>query len=240
VVTFSINQSDAVTAVSEFLKKDTLANFEINQEIHVITNFVDVKRFQHINKDHFKKIFAPNDEIIFTHISNFRKVKRVEDVIHTFAKVRKEKPSKLLMIGDGPERPMAEELCRELGICDDVRYLGKQDKLEELLSISDIFLLPSEYESFGLAALEAMACKVPVISSNTGGLAEINVHGVTGYLANVGDTETMANYALSILKDDATLNQFKNNALAHAHKFNIDIIIPQYEFLYEQVLAKAN
>lgn len=238
VVTFSINQSDAVTSVSHFLKKETLEYFDIKKEIHVITNFVDVNRFQHVNKDHFKKIFAPNGEIIFTHISNFRKVKRVEDVIHTFEKVRRQRPCKLLMIGDGPERPMAENLCRELHICDDVRYLGKQDKLEELLSISDIFLLPSEYESFGLAALEAMACEVPVISSNTGGLAEINVHGETGFLANVGDTESMANYALEILKDETTLKEFKSRALARARMFNIDLIIPQYEQLYKDVLSR--
>jgi L-malate glycosyltransferase len=237
VVTYSINQSDAITAVSEYLKKETNESFAIEKPIHVITNFVDVKRFQPSNKDHFKQMIAPDGEAIFTHISNFRKVKRVEDVVYMFEKVRRKIKAKLLMIGDGPERQGAELLCRELGICDDIRFLGKQDKLEELLAISDIFVLPSEYESFGLAALEAMACRVPVISSNTGGLAEINEHGVTGYLANVGDTESMANYALSILQDQETLSKFKEAALQHAKQFNIDKIIPQYEALYAEVLA---
>ena len=176
VVTFSINESDAITAVSENLKQETLSSFDIEKEIHVITNFVDIKRFSQSNKDHFRKMLAPNGEKILAHVSNFRKVKRVEDVIYTFEKVRSKIPCKLLMIGDGPERQTMEQLCRELGTCDDIRFLGKQDKLEEILSITDLFMLPSAYESFGLAALEAMACRVPVISSNAGGIPEINIH----------------------------------------------------------------
>jgi L-malate glycosyltransferase len=236
VVTFSMNESDAITSVSQNLKAETLAHFKVEKEIHVITNFVDIKRFQHSNKDHFKKMLAPNGEKILTHVSNFRKVKRVEDVIQIFAKVHKQTPCKLLMIGDGPERPMAEQLCRDLQICDAIRFLGKQEKLEEILSITDVFILPSEYESFGLAALEAMACRVPVVSSNTGGLAEINAHGITGFLANVGDTDTMAAHVMELLIDEKKLETFKQNAYDHACTFNIDQIIPQYEKLYESVL----
>ncbi|GBL35042.1 N-acetyl-alpha-D-glucosaminyl L-malate synthase [Filimonas sp.] len=239
VVTFSINESDAITAVSENLKAETLSSFDIKKEIHVITNFVDIKRFSQSNKDHFRKMLAPNGEKILAHVSNFRKVKRVEDVIYTFEKVRSEIPCKLLMIGDGPERQTMEQLCRELGTCEDIRFLGKQDKLEEILSITDLFMLPSAYESFGLAALEAMACRVPVISSNAGGIPEINIHGVTGYLTDVGDIELMAKYSLDLLKDEAKLEQFKENALNQAQKFHINNIIPLYEALYERVLAKA-
>ncbi|HOZ50972.1 MAG TPA: N-acetyl-alpha-D-glucosaminyl L-malate synthase BshA [Chitinophagaceae bacterium] len=236
VVTFSINESDAITAVSENLKAETLASFEIEKEIHVITNFVDIKRFSQSNKDHFRKMLAPNGEKILAHVSNFRKVKRVEDVIYTFDKIRKEIPCKLLMIGDGPERQTMEQLCRELGTCEDIRFLGKQEKLEEILSITDLFMLPSAYESFGLAALEAMACRVPVISSNAGGIPEINIHGVTGYLTDVGDIESMAKFSLELLNDDAKLEEFKENALKQAEKFHINQIIPMYESLYESVL----
>jgi N-acetyl-alpha-D-glucosaminyl L-malate synthase BshA len=239
VVTFSINESDAITAVSENLKQETLSSFDIEKEIHVITNFVDIKRFSQSNKDHFRKMLAPNGEKILAHVSNFRKVKRVEDVIYTFKKVRSAIPCKLLMIGDGPERQTMEQLCRELGTCDDIRFLGKQDKLEEILSITDLFMLPSAYESFGLAALEAMACRVPVISSNAGGIPEINIHGVTGYLTDVGDIESMAKYSLELLRDKTKLEQFKENALNQAQKFHINQIIPLYEALYEKVLAKA-
>jgi N-acetyl-alpha-D-glucosaminyl L-malate synthase BshA len=239
VVTFSINESDAITAVSENLKQETLSSFDIEKEIHVITNFVDIKRFSQSNKDHFRKMLAPNGEKILAHVSNFRKVKRVEDVIYTFEKVRSTIPCKLLMIGDGPERQTMEQLCRELGTCDDIRFLGKQDKLEEILSITDLFMLPSAYESFGLAALEAMACRVPVISSNAGGIPEINIHGVTGYLTDVGDIESMAKYSLELLRDETKLEEFKKNALNQAQKFHINQIIPLYEALYEKVLAKA-
>ncbi|MEZ5047234.1 MAG: N-acetyl-alpha-D-glucosaminyl L-malate synthase BshA [Chitinophagaceae bacterium] len=239
VVTFSINESDAITAVSENLKEETLNNFSITKEIHVIPNFVDIKRFQHVNKEHFKKMLAPNGEKILVHVSNFRKVKRVEDVIYAFAKIRTQVPSKLLMIGDGPERPQMEQLCRDLGTCDDIRFLGKQEKLEEILSISDLFILPSAYESFGLAALEAMGCQVPVISSNAGGLSEINIHGETGYLTNVGDVEAITKYAVELLSNDKKLNEFKQNALTQAQQFNIEKIIPMYEKLYFSFYKKA-
>ncbi|MEZ5016241.1 MAG: N-acetyl-alpha-D-glucosaminyl L-malate synthase BshA [Flavipsychrobacter sp.] len=237
VVTFSINESDAITAVSESLKEETFASFDIEKEIKVIPNFVDTKRFRQSNKDHFKKMVAPNDERIMVHASNFRKVKRVDDVIKVFKLVNEQMPSKLLMVGDGPERQNAEEMCRQMNICDDIRFLGKQEEMDEILSISDLFILPSAHESFGLSALEAMACRVPVISTNAGGLSEINKEGVTGFLANVGDVDTMAKHAMSILKDDATLNKFKAAAAKHAELFEQDKIVPVYEQLYEEVIA---
>lgn len=239
VVTFSINESDAITAVSENLKEETYRSFPINKDIQVIPNFVDLQRFHQSNKDHFKKMLAPNGERILAHVSNFRKVKRVDDVIKIFQRVREQLPSKLLMIGDGPERQAAEELCRKSGVCHDIRFLGKQEQMEEILSITDLFLLPSEYESFGLAALEAMACGVPVVSSNTGGIPEINIEGVTGFLSNVGDTDDMAAHAVYILKDDNTLKEFKRNALEQADKFTIDKIVPIYENLYQEVAEKS-
>lgn len=238
VVTFSINESDAITAVSENLRAETFKSFAIEKEIHVIPNFVDANRFHLTNKEHFKKMLAPNGERILAHVSNFRKVKRVEDVLAVFQKVREKMPSKLLMIGDGPERQTAEDLCRRLDICNDIRFLGKQDQMEEILNIADLFLLPSQYESFGLAALEAMACGVPVISSNAGGLPEINIQGKTGFLAEVGDVDTMAADAMTILGSDESLQQFKENALAHAAEFSIDKIVPLYENLYEEVAHK--
>lgn len=236
VVTFSINESDAITAVSENLRDETNRSFVIEKKIHVIPNFVDIKRFSHSNKDHFKKMLAPNNEKILAHVSNFRKVKRVEDVVHAFEKIRQEIPCKLLMIGDGPERQHMEQLCRELGTCDDIRFLGKQEQVEEILSISDLFLLPSAYESFGLAALEAMGCEVPVISSNAGGIPEINIHGVTGFLTEVGDIDAIAKYSLELLQDEDKLKLFKKNALAQAQKFNINNIIPLYENLYASLV----
>lgn len=237
VVTFSINESDAITAVSNNLKEETFKSFKIEKDIHVIPNFVDVQRFYKSNKEHFKKMLAPNGERILTHVSNFRKVKRVEDVVRVFQSVREIIPSKLLMIGDGPERQTAEELARHLGIYNEVRFLGKQEEIDEILSISDLFLLPSEYESFGLSALEAMACGVPVLSTNSGGLAEINIHGVTGYLSDVGDIQDMAKHAIHILSEDDTLQQFKKAAIHHARKFEKKHIVPMYERLYEEVIA---
>lgn len=237
VVTFSINESDAITAVSDNLKDETFRHFNIEKEIIVIPNFVDTDRFQHSNKEHFKKMLAPNGERILAHVSNFRKVKRVEDVVTMFEKVHKQLPSKLLMIGDGPERQNIEEYCRTLNICSDIRFLGKQDQVDEILSITDLFLLPSQYESFGLSALEAMACGVPVISTNAGGLPEINVQGVTGYMSEVGDTDDMAKHAIEMLKDEDKLKQFKQNAIAHARTFSRQRIIPLYEQLYESVVA---
>jgi N-acetyl-alpha-D-glucosaminyl L-malate synthase BshA len=236
VVTFSINESDAITAVSDSLKKETLDSFNIEKEIHVIPNFVDVKRFHHTDKNHFKQMLAPDGERILVHVSNFRSVKRVPDVIKIFAEVKKVIPAKLLMIGDGPERQNAEELARAMGLYSDVRFLGKQEQINEILSISDLFLLPSATESFGLSALEAMACSVPVVSTNAGGLPEINVDGKTGYLSEVGDTDAMAANAIHILSDDDRLLHFKKAAIAHARKFEKQHIIPQYEQLYTQVI----
>jgi N-acetyl-alpha-D-glucosaminyl L-malate synthase BshA len=215
VVTFSINESDAITAVSDSLKKETLDSFNIEKEIHVIPNFVDVKRFHHTDKNHFKQMLAPDGERILVHVSNFRSVKRVPDVIKIFAEVKKAIPAKLLMIGDGPERQNAEEMARSMGLYADVRFLGKQEQINEILSISDLFLLPSATESFGLSALEAMACSVPVVSTNAGGLPEINVHGKTGFLSDVGDTEAMAAHAIYILSDSERLQHFKKAAIAH-------------------------
>ncbi len=237
IVTFSLNQSTAITAVSHNLKHETLNNFNIQKEIDVIYNFVDVQRFQKKEKEHFKRMIAPNGERIITHVSNFRKVKRVDDVIKIFEKIRKEVPSKLIMIGDGPERTEAEELVKQFcNLQTDVRFLGKQEQVEEIFSISDLFLLPSAYESFGLAALEAMACGIPVISSNAGGLPEINQHGVTGYLSDVGDVADMAKNSIRILKDDATLTSFKEAAYQQAHSFTIDKVVPEYEALYIRVI----
>lgn len=238
VVTFSINESDAVTAVSQNLKEETYKSFPIEKDIRVIPNFVDVARFRHTNKDHFKKMLAPMGERILAHVSNFRKVKRVEDVIHVFEKVHQKIPSKLLMIGDGPERQHAEDLVRNSGICNDVRFLGKQEQMDEILSITDLFLLPSQYESFGLSALEAMSCGVPVVSSNAGGIPEINIHEQTGFLSEVGDVEDMAKNALHILSETSILNQFKERALTHAKNFEKSHIIPIYEALYDEVMSK--
>jgi len=238
VVTFSINQSDGVTAVSEDLKKETLEHFKITNEIKVIPNFIDLAKFKKQKKDHFKKAICPNNEMLVVHTSNFRKVKRIGDVISVFYNIHKEIPSKLLMIGDGPERAHAEQQCRDMGICDDIRFLGKLEAVEEVLSVADLFLMPSEKESFGLAALEAMACEVPVVSSNTGGIPELNIHGVTGFLSNIGDIDDMTRNALHIL-DKKNLPKFKQNALARAQEFDISRILPIYEAYYQKVMEKA-
>ena len=239
VVTFSINKSDGVTAVSEHLRKDTYEFFDIENEIRVIPNFIDLTRFSLKAKDHFKKAIAPAGEKILIHTSNFRKVKRTQDVIRIFAKVIQKIPSKLLMVGDGEERSECEQLCRDLGVGDNVRFLGKQDAIEEILSVSDLFLMPSQSESFGLAALEAMACKVPVISTNAGGLPELNVEGVTGFLKDIGDVDGMAEKAIYILENEARLKTFKENALARAKEFDLSIILPMYENYYIEVIEKS-
>lgn len=236
VVRFSILQSDGVTAVSESLKKETYNLFNVDNCIKVIPNFIDFREFRKYNKDHFKKAIAPNGEFILMHTSNFRKVKRVEDVITVFYQVWKQKPAKLILVGDGPERKPAEQLCRDLGLGDAVLFLGKQDAIGELLAVADIFLLPSESESFGLAALEAMACQVPVISSNAGGIPEINIHAQTGFLSAIGDTDDMAVNCLFILEDEHRLQQFKNNALQQAKRFDVQEIVPQYEAFYQTVI----
>jgi len=238
VVAFSINQSDAITAVSQNLRDETYKTFKIEKQIEVIYNFVDVKRFTRKPIDAFKKVIAPDGERVLMHASNFRKIKRVQDVVKIFHAVRKQIPSKLLFVGDGPERATAEQLCRQLGVCDDVRFVGKQEQMEDILAIADLFLLTSEYESFGLAALEAMAAGVPVVSTNAGGLGEIMIEGVTGYMGNVGDVETMSRHAIAILENEETLNQFKRGASEQANKFDISNIIPLYEKLYDEVLSK--
>lgn len=237
VVTFSINQSNGVTAVSEDLRKETLMQFEITRDIRVIPNFIDLERFKKRALGHFRMAICPNDEKLIVHTSNFRKVKRVQDVIMTFDRIRRQIPSKLLLVGDGPERASMEMLCRELGNCQDVRFLGKLDAVEEVLSVCDLFLMPSEKESFGLAALEAMACEVPVVSTNTGGLPELNVHGVTGFMSNVGDIDSMVTYSLQVL-EDAQLPRFKAAALARAKEFDISRVMPKYEEYYKEILAE--
>ena len=238
VVTFSINQSDGVTAVSEHLRKETYASFQITNEIEVIPNFIDLEKFKKQRKEHFKKAICPNGEALIVHTSNFRRVKRVQDVINVFANLHNEIPSKLLMIGDGPDRTKGETMCRELDIVDDVRFLGKLEAVEEVLSVADLFLMPSEKESFGLAALEAMACEVPVISSDAGGLPELNVQGVTGFMSRVGDVEDMTKKALFIL-DKNNLPTFKHNALKRAKEFDISRILPLYENYYLKILEKS-
>ncbi len=239
VVAFSINKSDGVTAVSEWLREQTLETFDVTRNIEVIYNFINVDRFQRSDKEHFKKAIAPEGERVLVHVSNFRKVKRVEDVIRVFERVTSVLPAKLLLIGDGPERRPAEQLCRELGLCENIRFLGKQDAIEELLAVADLFIMPSETESFGLAALEAMACEVPVISTNAGGLPEVNIDGETGFLSNIGDVEDMADKALRILRNENVLRQFRANALAQARRFDIKHILPKYEAYYEEVLRTA-
>jgi len=238
VVAFSINKSDGVTAVSRHLRQQTCEQLKIKKEIEVIYNFIDFSRFSRLNKEHFRKAIAPEGEKILVHTSNFRKVKRIEDVIKAFEIIQQKVPSKLLLVGDGPERPRLERMTRELGLFEHVRFLGKQDAIEEILAVADLFLIPSENESFGLAALEAMACQVPVISSNAGGLPEVNIHGVTGCLADVGDYESMAEHALMLLQDDEMLKTYRKHALEQARKFDISIVLPQYEAYYQKVVER--
>ena len=238
VVTYSINQSDGVTAVSEDLRKDTFKHFNITRDIQVIPNFIDLEKFQRQRKDHFKTAICPNGEKLIVHTSNFRKVKRVDDVVKIFKKIADTVPARLLLVGDGPERGHIEGLCRELGIYDEVRFLGKLEAVEEVLSVADLFLMPSEKESFGLAALEAMACQVPVISSNAGGIPELNIDGVTGFTASIGDVEEMTTKALHILSEEH-LDTFKHNALERAKEFDIEKVLPLYVAHYNQVLESV-
>ncbi|MEX0773712.1 MAG: N-acetyl-alpha-D-glucosaminyl L-malate synthase BshA [Balneolales bacterium] len=236
VVTFSINQSDGVTAVSDYLKQETYDRFDLDKPIEVIPNFVDTERFNKTHREHFKKAICPDGEKVVTHVSNFRKVKRVADVVSTFHRVIESGiKAKLLLVGDGPERANAETKCRELGVCDHVRFLGKQEKIEEILSISDLFLMPSGSETFGLAALEAMSCSVPVISSNIGGLPELNIHGETGFLCELGDIDTMGDYAIRILKDDNFQQKLSDAARHRAELFEQDKIVSMYENYYLKV-----
>lgn len=238
-VSFSINHSDVVTSVSQDLKDETYRLFDIKRDIVVIPNFIEIdkNRMDEGSQCH-RSMMATETQKIITHISNFRKVKRIPDVIKIFNEIQKEIPAKLMMVGDGPERVPAERLCEELGISDKVIFFGNSSEIDEILCFSDLFLLPSETESFGLAALEAMACGVPVISSNTGGLPEVNRDGYSGYLGNVGDIDDMAQKALSILKDDAKLFEFKSNALKVAQEFDIRNIMPLYEDLYRKALKQ--
>ena len=237
VVTFSMEESDILTAVSNNLKEETYRNFSINKDIEVIHNFVDVKRFNKKPVDAFRKLISPNGEKIIVHASNFRKVKRVDDVVNAFLLIQKEIPCKLLLIGDGPERPAIESMTRDCPSYEAIKFLGKQEQMEDILPLADLFLLTSEYESFGLAALEAMAWRVPVISSNTGGLPEVNKNGVSGYLSDVGNTDEMAQNAITILQDMNTLEIFKNNAYQLAKTFDIENILPIYENLYQRAIA---
>lgn len=236
VITFCLNESDAVTAVSESLKRDTYEHFHTIREIHVIPNFVEPQTGAIDNIIEVRRGYAEDNEPILCHISNFRKVKRVEDVLKMFEKVNKVIPSKMLMVGDGPERYGLEELCAKLELCDRVIFVGKIRETQEVLEISDLFILPSESESFGLAALEAMAMGVPVISSNTGGLPEVNIHGKTGFMSNVGDVEDMAKNAIYILEDEDRKNEFKANAIAQSKVFDIDLIVSQYEEIYKELI----
>ncbi len=238
-VAFSINKSDAVTAVSQSLKDDTLRLFDIKNDIHVVPNFIDLDKYKHDFTDCQRAMMANDNERIITHISNLRPVKRAQDVISIFYNIQKEMPAKLMLVGEGPEREKIESRCQELGILDKVVFFGKSNEIDKILCFSDLFLLPSQTESFGLAALEAMASCVPVISSNTGGIPEVNSHGVSGFLSHVGDVEDMTKNALHILSDEDRLQTFKDNARKEALKFDLHAIVPQYEAIYEDTLTKC-
>ena len=239
-VTFSINKSDIVTSVSQSLKDDTLRLFNVKREIHVIPNFIELDKIRNESQiSCHRSAMAKKEERIITHISNFRKVKRIPDIIRIFHKIQEKIPAKLMMVGDGPEKSRAEQLCKELGIQDKVIFFGNSNEIDQILSYSDLFLLPSETESFGLAALEAMAWSVPVISSNSGGLPEVNFNGMSGYLSNVGDVDEMAANALKILLDDATLAKFRKQALGVAQQFDIKNILPLYEALYNEAINNS-
>ncbi|WP_336069633.1 N-acetyl-alpha-D-glucosaminyl L-malate synthase BshA [Mesoflavibacter sp. CH_XMU1404-2] len=238
-VTFSINKSDAVTTVSKSLKEDTLRLFNIKKEINVVANFIDISRFNHDFTDCQRAMMATEDEKIITHISNMREVKRIPDVIKVFYNIQKEMPAKLMMVGEGPEREPAERLCEELGIADKVVFFGNSNEIDRILCFSDLFLLPSKTESFGLSALEAMASGVPVISSNTGGIPEVNKEGFSGFLSEVGDVEDMSKNAIYILKDESRFKEFKKNAKSQAKTFDIHQIVPKYEAIYQETLNKC-
>ena len=235
VIEFAINNSDAVTAVSQSLKKETLSSFNINKEIQVVPNFIDSNLYKYKIDEDLRRSFVSKEEKLIIHISNFRKVKRVQDVLKVFAKIREKIPSKLLLIGDGPERLEMEQLCRNLNLCESIRFIGKLKAVEKILSVSDLFLLPSATESFGLVALEAMASKVPVISSNSGGLPEVNIDGETGFLLDVKDVNAMAEKAIYLLKNQELLEEFKQNAYVHAMGFDLPNILPLYEKIYEEL-----
>ncbi|OBQ54205.1 N-acetyl-alpha-D-glucosaminyl L-malate synthase BshA [Tamlana sp. s12] len=239
-VTFSINKSDAVTAVSQSLKDDTLRLFDIKKDIHVVPNFIDLEKYKtHGMPDCQRGMMAKENEKIITHISNLRPVKRVQDVISVFYNIQKELPARLMFIGEGPEKEKIEQQCRDLGIANKVVFFGKSNEIDKILCFSDLFLLPSQTESFGLAALEAMASGVPVISSNSGGIPEVNIHGKSGYLSDVGDVADMTKNALEVLRDDEVLKTFKENARKEALKFDLHTIVPKYEAIYADTLSKC-
>ena len=240
-VNFSINKSDVVTSVSESLRADTYRLFDIKNEIVVIPNFIELNKEKALkNIQCHRSLMALEDEMIITHISNFRKVKRIDDIVKIFFEIQKEVPSKLMMVGEGPEKEIAERMCEELGIQKKVIFFGNSNEIDKILCFSDLFLLPSETESFGLAALEAMACGVPVISSNSGGLPEVNKDGFSGYLSNVGDVAKMSKDAITLLLDKELLKQFKSNALGTAKMFDIQEIVPMYEQVYKQAIDSKN
>ncbi len=240
VITFSMERSDAVTAVSESLKKDTYTHFPLKREVQVIPNFVCADQYHHVPDSDLRARYAPNGERLVVHVSNFRPVKRVEDVVAMFIELRKQVPARLLLIGDGPERQRVETLCRRSGDCNAIQFLGKMTRPEEVMASCDLFALASETESFGLAALEAMACGLPVVSTDAGGLAEVNIHGVSGLLSPVGDTAAMAANAAAILADEVTYQRYREGALEQARRFDLSRILPLYERLYEQVVATQN
>jgi N-acetyl-alpha-D-glucosaminyl L-malate synthase BshA len=239
VITYAINQSDAVTAVSQSLKNDTLKHFEVTNEIQVIYNFLDMKLYAHPQDDCIKRVTSPNGEKVIMHISNFRPVKRIPDIIRAFQIIRKSVASKLVLIGDGPERPVAEDLVKELNMENDVLFFGKIKSTESILPCADLFMLPSDAESFGVSALEAMASGVPVISTNVGGMPEVQQHGVTGFLSNVGDYKDMAANAIRLLTDETLHHQFSEQSKKRAAEFDVLKILPQYEVLYQSVISKS-
>jgi len=238
-VTFSINNSDAVTSVSESLKEDTLRLFNIKKEVHVVPNFIDLEKYDNPYSDCERDLIANKDEMIITHISNLRVVKRIDNVIEIFDRILKKMPARLIIVGEGPEKKPSKLLCKKLGIYDNVSFVGNSHEVDKILCFSDLFLLPSEHESFGLVALEAMACGVPVISSNAGGLPEVNKQGVSGYLSNIGDVDDMAENALKILESPEVHAEFKQNARKTAKNFETKNIVPLYEEVYNKALQSV-
>lgn len=238
VIKHALLNTEVVTTVSESLKQETYNSFKISKAIEVIPNFIDFSRFAKQSVNHFKKAIATNGERIVVHVSNFRKLKRVDNVVRIFSKIQEKIPAKLLLVGDGPTRMSVEKICRDLDICDRISFLGKQEAVEEILSVSDLFLMPSESESFGLAALEAMACEVPVVSSNIGGIPEVNIDGETGYLLDVHDLDGMAAKSIEILEDDTRLAEFKKRAYNHALNYKITAIAPKYVECYEMAIER--
>lgn len=239
VITFAMERSNALTAVSESLRRDTVQHFPLKKPIHVIPNFIKLDRYSGRQDATFRERFAPNGEKLLVHVSNFRPVKRVEDVLRAFLQVRAELPARLVLIGDGPERQRLEVICRQERICDEVYFLGKMTKPEDAVANCDLFLLPSESESFGLAALEAMACGLPVVSSDAGGIAEVNIHGVTGLVGPVGDVDRMAANVLMVLKDEALYARLREGALREAARYDVAVVLPRYEELYSSVIERT-